>query len=121
MYKAGIRTVRQGFAFFGRHITKPIVSKVTQIQARLLGADPAGFQRLAEAYLRAQGYDRINSLCLVLGADKTTRGTPDAFVTCPNGKYVFAEHTTPQAGVHDKFLEELRKCFSEEKTGTRSR
>ena len=93
------------------------MSKVTQIQARLLEIDPAGFQRLAEAYLHARGYDRINSFGLVLGADKTARGTPDTFVTLPNGKYVFAEHTTQQTGVHDKFLDDLGKCFDEDKTG----
>lgn len=78
--------------------------------------DPAGFQRLAEAYFRARGYDRINSFGLVLGADKTARGTPDTFVTLPNGQYVFAEHTTQRAGVYDKFLDDLGKCFDEEKT-----
>lgn len=93
------------------------LSKVTQIQARLLEIDPAGFQRLAEAYLAARGYDRINSFGLVLGADKTARGTPDTFVTLPNGKHVFAEHTTQQTGVHDKFLDDLGKCFDEGKTG----
>jgi len=93
------------------------MSKVTQIQARLLEADPAGFQRLAEAYLRACGYDRINSFGLVLGADKTARGTPDTLVTLPNGKYVFAEHTTQQTGVRGKFLDDLEKCFDETKTG----
>jgi hypothetical protein len=94
-----------------------VVSKVTQIQARLLEIDPAGFQRLAEAYLSARGYDRINSFGLVLGADKTTRGTPDTLITLPNGKYVFAEHTTQQTGVHEKFLGDVGKCFDEEKTG----
>lgn len=79
--------------------------------------DPAGFQRLAEAYLRARGYDRVNSFGLVLGADKTARGTPDTLVTLPNGKYVFAEHSTQQTGVYEKFLEDLGKCFDEEKTG----
>ena len=93
------------------------MSKVTQIQTRLLEADPAGFQRLAEAYLRARGYERINSFGLVLGADKTARGTPDTLLTLANGKYVFAEHTTQRTGVHDKFLADLRKCFDQEKTG----
>lgn len=93
------------------------MSKVTQIQARLLELDPAGFQRLAEAYLHARGYDRINSFGLVLGADKTARGTPDTFVTLPNGKFVFAEYTTQGSDVYDKFLQDLGKCFDEEKTG----
>lgn len=93
------------------------MSKVTQIQARLLELDPAGFQRLAEAYLRAEGYHRINSFGLVLGADKVARGTPDTLITLPSGKYVFAEYTTQQTGVYGKFLEDIRKCFDETKTG----
>jgi hypothetical protein len=93
------------------------LSIVTHIQARLLEADPARFQQLAEAYLRERGYDRINSFGLVLGADKTARGTPDTFVTLPNGKFVFAEHTTQQDGVYEKFLADLGKCFDEKKTG----
>ena len=93
------------------------MSKVTQIQDRLIAIDPAGFQRLAEAYLHARGYDQINSFGLVLGADKTTRGTPDTLLTLSNGKYSFAEYTTQQTDIYDKFLTDLGKCFDEQKTG----
>jgi hypothetical protein len=93
------------------------LSIVTQVQARLLQADPTNFHRLVEAYLAARGYDRINSFGLVLGADKTARGTPDTFVTLPNGKYAFFEYTTQQTGVYDKFLDDIGKCFDEGKIG----
>src|SRR4051812_26996770 len=86
---------------------RPELSKVTSIQARLLEIDPSSFQRLVEAYLRQRGYDQINSFGLVLGADKAARGTPDTFITLPNGKHVFAEHTTQQEGVYKKFLADL--------------
>lgn len=93
------------------------MSKLTQIEKALLEIDPAGFQRLCDSYLVSRGYDRINPIGLVIGADKVAKGTPDTLITRPDGKYIFAEYSTQQDGLAEKFMRDLAKCFDEEKTG----
>ncbi|OKH26515.1 hypothetical protein NIES593_00135 [Hydrococcus rivularis NIES-593] len=93
------------------------MSKINQIQNELLRLDGGAFQKLADAYLYKRGYDRINPLGSVIGADKVRQGTPDTLVVLPNGKYVFAEYTTQKEGVTNKFKKDLNKCFDESKTG----
>src|SRR5262245_28715363 len=93
------------------------MSKLNQIQVALKGIDQAKFQKLCDAYLHKRGYDNVNPLGVVIGADKVVKGTPDTFFASSNGRYVFAEYTTQQKGVFRKVLADLQKCFNEEKTG----
>jgi hypothetical protein len=93
------------------------MSKLTQIENALLAIDPATHQRLCDSYLHCRGYDRINPIGVVIGADKIAKGTPDTLITRPDGKYVFAEYTTQQDGLEKKFMGDLAKCFDETKTG----
>ena len=93
------------------------MSKINQIQSKLLELDGGKFQKLADAYLHKKGYEQINPLGSVIGADKTRKGTPDTFIPLPNGKYVFAEYTTQQEGVFEKLKGDLKKCFDEAKIG----
>lgn len=93
------------------------MTKINQTQNALRELDGGSFQKLADAYLHKKGYDRINPLGSVIGADKTRIGTPDTFISLPNGKFVFAEYTTRQSGICEKFREDLGKCFDETKTG----
>jgi hypothetical protein len=93
------------------------MSKLTQIERALQAMDPAGFQRLCDSYLHSRGYDRINPVGLMIGADKVTQGTPDTLITLPDGGYVFAEYSTQQEGLAGKFGRDLAKCFDEGKTG----
>jgi len=93
------------------------MSKINQIQNKLLELDGGKFQKLADAYLHKKGYEKINPLGSVIGADKTRKGTPDTFIPLPNGKYVFAEYTTQQEGVFEKLKGDLKKCFDEAKIG----
>lgn len=97
------------------------MSKLNQIQKELLQLDGGAFQKLADAYLHKKGYEQINPLGSVIGANKVRTGTPDTLVVLPNGKYVFVEHTTKsdvkKGGVYKKLKEDLDKCFDEAKTG----
>jgi len=103
------------FLSFGE--AKTWMSKINQIQNRLLELDGGAFQKFADAYLYKKGYERINSLGSIAGADKVRRGTPDTFVPLSNGNYVFAEHTTQQDKVYEKLRGDLQKCFDEAKAG----
>ncbi|MEH2044958.1 hypothetical protein [Nostoc sp.] len=93
------------------------MSKINQIQNELREQSGEKFQKIADAYLHKKGYEQINPLGSVIGADKVRTGTPDTLVVLPNGKYVFAEYTTEKKGVAQKFKKDLDKCFDEAKTG----
>lgn len=93
------------------------MSKINQIQNELREQSGEKFQKIADAYLHKKGYEQINPLGSVIGADKVRTGTPDTLVVLPNGKYVFAEYTTEKKGVAQKFKKDLDKCFDEVKTG----
>lgn len=93
------------------------MSKLNQIQNKILELDGGAFQKLADSYLYKKGYEAITSRGSVSGADKVRKGTPDAFFHLPNGKYAFAEHTTQREGVFEKLQGDIEKCFDETKTG----
>lgn len=92
------------------------MSKINQIQNELREQSGEKFQKIAEAYLHKKGYEQINPLGSVIGADKVRTGTPDTLVVLPNGKYVFVECTTEKKRVAQKFKKDLDKCFDEAKT-----
>lgn len=93
------------------------MAKINQIQKKLKETSGQDFQKLADAYLHKKGYEQINPLGSVIGANKVRRGTPDTLIQLENGKYVFVEYTTTQGDVYKKLNEDLDKCFNEEKTG----
>lgn len=92
------------------------MSKINQIESEIKKLSAGSFQKLADAYLHKKGYDRINPVGAVVGSDKTRKGTPDTFITLPNGKYVFAEYTTQQDDLFSKLDADIEKCFDENKT-----
>lgn len=93
------------------------MSKLNQIQNALKELDGAKFQKLADSYLKKKGYEHLNPLGSVLGADKVRVGTPDTLISLPNGKYVFAEHTTTVGNLYKKLDGDISKCLDESKTG----
>lgn len=93
------------------------MSKVNQIQRKILELDGGAFQKLADDYLAKLGYSPVIPIGSVIGSNKTKKGTPDTLVPLENGKYLLAEHTTQQSRVGEKLLGDLRKCFNEKKTG----
>ena len=93
------------------------MSKFNQIQRALSELSGGAFQKLADAYLFRRGYENINPLGSVVGADKVRVGTPDTLVRLADGRFAFAEHTTEKRGLYRKLSGDLEKCFDEEKTG----
>jgi hypothetical protein len=90
------------------------MSKLNQIQNKLLELDGGAFQKLADSYLYKRGYEAGTSRGSVSGADKARKGTPDSFFRLPNGKYAFAEHTTQRDSVFEK-LQDAQACIEAEK------
>ena len=94
------------------------MSKINQIQNRIRELEGGRFQQLADAYLHKIGYERINPIGSVIGANKVRKGTPDTLFPQSNGKYVFAEHTTESdATVYRKLNSDLDKCLDPATTG----
>src|SRR6185295_18230736 len=91
--------------------TSGVMSKVNEIQRRILELEGGRFQQLCNAYLRRRGYDQINALGAVIGSDKTRRGTPDMFVPTKTGKYVLVEYTTTTNGLLEKLESDIGKCL----------
>lgn len=95
------------------------MSKLTQIENALRSLDGAKFQQLCDSYLHLRGYGSPQPLGRVIGKDKVAKGTPDTWIPQPNGKFLFAEHTTTSdsAALVSKLRDDLRKCADEGKTG----
>lgn len=93
------------------------MSKLNQIQNALKEIGAGKFQKLGDSYIHHKGYQNLNSLGSVIGADKTLQGTPDTWARQENGRLIFAEYTTQQEGLFGKLQEDLTKCLNEEKTG----
>ena len=93
------------------------MSKINQIQKKLLELSGAEYQKLADAFLYKKGFDQINGIGAVAGANKDRKGTPDSLISWANDQYIFVEYTTQQTGVCKKFQDDLNKCFDESKTG----
>lgn len=93
------------------------MSKLNQIQNALKEIDGGAFQKLSDTYILKKGYQNINPIGSVLGADKVRTGTPDSYARQENGKLIFAEYTTDQKDIYKKLRGDLEKCFDVKKTG----
>jgi hypothetical protein len=93
------------------------MTKINQIQQRLLELDGGAFQKLADSYLLKKGYTQVNPIGSVIGSNKARKGTPDTLIPLPNGRYIFAEYSTQETDLFGKFDRDLEKCFNFEKTG----
>ena len=92
------------------------MSKINQIQNKLMELESGKFQKLADSYLIKKGYRMISATGSVAGSNKTKQGTPDALFKNSNNKYVLAEYTTQRENIFHKFNEDIDKCLNKSKT-----
>ena len=93
------------------------MSKINQMEKALQEIDATKFHKLIDSYLSKSYSYKITSNGTKLAEDKPTKGTPDSFAVLENGKYIFIEYTTQKTNIKNKFLDDIGKCFDEEKTG----
>lgn len=93
------------------------MSKINQIEKALQELEGGKFQKLANSYLHMRGYKNISATGSVIASDKTKKGTPDAFISQSNGKFIFVEHTTEQNNLEKKLGGDLNKCLDVDKHG----
>lgn len=69
------------------------MSKINQIQAAILSLDPGAYQKLMDSYImRKYGFSNIMPLGSHSGTNKVTKGTPDSFVQCTDGRFILIAH-----------------------------
>lgn len=94
------------------------MSRLNAIQQKIIELDPASYQKMMDSYFcNKYGFQNIMSLGSKEGQNKTTKGTPDSFVKCDNGKYILIEYGTVQSSVVAKIRSDIKDCLDENKTG----
>lgn len=87
--------------------------QITQIEKALSETSSTTFQELCNAlfYIKHPELTAFGKVGSQIGTEKTTKGTPDSYISLPNGNFIFAESTT---NVSDKrkLEKDIRGCFS---------
>jgi len=96
------------------------MDKITQLENSLKSINQARFQTLVSHLLYLQGNKFLGAPGAVVGKEKTSKGSPDAFFI-NDDKYIFVECTTQEKlGKSKSFFEKLSKdiehCFDDKKT-----
>lgn len=93
------------------------MSKINEIQKKILQIDSTRFHKLIERYLNKKYNYNLYSIWAKIWEDKPTIWTPDSLLINEiTNKYIFAEHTTQVKWIVDKFTEDYKKDINEEKT-----
>ena len=65
------------------------MSIINTVEKAIVSLDGGKYQKLMDAYLmRKYQFSNIHPLGVQTGTDKPTKGTPDSYVECDNGKYI---------------------------------
>ncbi|MEG0835979.1 MAG: ATP-binding protein, partial [Christensenellaceae bacterium] len=93
------------------------MTKINQIQSAILSLGPGAYQKLMDAYLvKKFGFDNISTYGSHDGTDKTTRGTPDSFVLCEDGRFILMAYGTVGNNAFAKIEADIVACLDEKKT-----
>lgn len=103
------------------------MSKLQEIEQKLVSINDAVFQDLCDSYLylTERNCTSINRTGSKKGKQKTKKGTPDSYFKTNDGRYVFIEYTTQARAKNPKsFLKKLKddifKCLNEKETGIKT-
>lgn len=85
---------------------------ITSIEQALLRCNPDKFANICRLYL-AYRYSIVNPTGLVIGKEKSKKGTPDNFIY-DNGSYIFSEiTTTDKVKLIPKLKNDIKHCFNQ--------
>lgn len=88
------------------------MSKINQIQAAILSLDPGAYQKLMDSYImRKYGFSNIMPLGSHSGTNKVTKGTPDAFVQCTDGRFILIAHGSVENHAYGKVQSDILNCL----------
>lgn len=90
----------------------------TDIKSKIRTLGPAQFQEFCDLLLSKMGYCKLLGYGMEPGTGNTTKGNPDSYFRCDNGKYIFAAYTTQKTGnIFNKLRDDIIKCLDPSKTG----
>ncbi|MEG1151164.1 MAG: hypothetical protein RSD51_03670 [Malacoplasma sp.] len=92
------------------------MSVINTIENAIISLDGGSYQKLMDAYLmRKYQFNNIHPLGVQTGTDKTTKGTPDSYVECENGKYIIIMYGSVAAASFSKIESDILSCFDKTK------
>lgn len=94
------------------------MSKINQIQTAILSLDPGAYQKLMDSYvMKKYGFSNIMPLGSHSGTNKVTKGTPDSFVRCADGRFILIAHGSVENHAYNKVKADILSCLDTAKTG----
>ena len=94
------------------------MSKINQIQAAILSLDPGAYQKMMDSYvMKKYVFSNIMPLGSHSGTNKVTKGTPDSFVQCADGRFILIAHGSVGNHAYDKVKADILSCLDTAKTG----
>lgn len=92
------------------------MSKINQIQKAIISLSPGAYQKLMDEYLiKKYHFENIQPYGSHTGTDKTTKGTPDSYVRCSDGKYIFIAYGSVENSFQ-KVKQDILDCLNPQKT-----
>ena len=86
-----------------------------EIENAIRVMNQAAFQELGDLFLISKNQDYRAFVCTgsQYGKQKTTKGTPDAFIHTQDGKYIMIEYSTNETKKEKKLIDDFEKCLTE--------
>ena len=92
------------------------MSIINTVEKAIVSLDGGKYQKLMDAYLmRKYQFSNIHPLGVQTGTDKPTKGTPDSYVECDNGKYIIIMYGSVEAASYKKLESDILSCFDTSK------
>lgn len=94
------------------------MSKINQIQTAILSLGSGAYQKLTDSYVMKKcGFSNIMPLGSHSGTNKVTKGTPDSFVQCADGRFILIAHGSVENHAYNKVKADILSCLDTAKTG----
>lgn len=94
------------------------MSKINQIQTAILSLGSGAYQKLMDSYvMKKYGFSNIMPLGSHSGTNKVTKGTPDSFVQCADGRFILIAHGSVENHAYNKVKADILSCLDTAKTG----
>lgn len=92
------------------------LKKINFIQSAIIQLEGGAFQKLFDAYLyKKYKFKNIQTLGVQTGTNKTTKGTPDAYVLTDEGNYILINYGTVRSQSAAKIKADILSCFEQSK------
>lgn len=92
------------------------MSIINTVENAIISLDGGKYQKLMDAYLmKKYQFKNIHPLGVQTGTDKPTKGTPDSYVECDDGKYILIMYGSVEAASYKKLESDILSCFDTKK------